>query len=187
VSPSVPPQRLALLVATYRYEDAGLRQLTAPGHDAEALAEVLRDPEIATFDVTILTLHGPVGLSDRLCYGVLLVTTKDTRARLLLHSGAFPAGHLSKAGGQVNTVEKFQGKGRVALIASDATQYFFEGNHIISEGTQSVFTRFFVQGLTTGETDLDQRRPKNKKTSRDASSLPETYIGACLPPFTMQS
>lgn len=48
------PRRLALLVATYRYQDAGLRQLTAPGHDAEALAEVLRDPEIANFDVTIL-------------------------------------------------------------------------------------------------------------------------------------
>lgn len=47
-------RRLALLVATYRYQDAGLRQLTAPGHDAEALAKVLRDPDIARFDVTIL-------------------------------------------------------------------------------------------------------------------------------------
>jgi uncharacterized caspase-like protein len=42
------------LVATYSYQDAGLRQLAAPGHDAEALAEVLRDPEIANFDVIIL-------------------------------------------------------------------------------------------------------------------------------------
>ena len=48
------PQRFALLVATYHYEDTGLRQLTAPGHDAEALAAVLRDPEIAGFDVAIL-------------------------------------------------------------------------------------------------------------------------------------
>jgi len=48
------PQRFALLVATYHYEDTGLRQLTAPGHDAEALAVVLRDPEIAGFDVAIL-------------------------------------------------------------------------------------------------------------------------------------
>ena len=48
------PRRLALLIATYNYQDAGLRQLTAPGHDAEALAAVLRDPEIANFDVTIL-------------------------------------------------------------------------------------------------------------------------------------
>jgi uncharacterized caspase-like protein len=50
----VPARRLALLVATYSYQDAGLRQLAAPGHDAEALAEVLRDPEIANFDVIIL-------------------------------------------------------------------------------------------------------------------------------------
>ncbi|MGH3981521.1 MAG: caspase family protein [Pseudonocardiaceae bacterium] len=48
------PRRLALLVATYRYQDEGLRQLTAPGHDAEALAAVLRNPEIAGFDVTVL-------------------------------------------------------------------------------------------------------------------------------------
>src|SRR5437660_995687 len=48
------PRRVALLVATYCYQDDGLRQLTAPGHDAEALAEVLRNPEIADFEVTIL-------------------------------------------------------------------------------------------------------------------------------------
>ncbi|MEV6480824.1 PQQ-binding-like beta-propeller repeat protein [Streptomyces sp. NPDC051576] len=47
-------RKLALLIATYAYQDEGLRQLTSPGHDAEALAEVLRDPDIAGFDVTIL-------------------------------------------------------------------------------------------------------------------------------------
>ncbi|MEU9141965.1 caspase family protein [Streptomyces sp. NPDC048404] len=47
-------RRFALLVATYEYEDEGLGQLTAPGHDAEALAEVLSDPDIAGFEVTIL-------------------------------------------------------------------------------------------------------------------------------------
>jgi outer membrane protein assembly factor BamB len=47
-------RRLALLVATYEHEDGGLRQLTAPGHDAEALGETLRDPDIAGFEVTTL-------------------------------------------------------------------------------------------------------------------------------------
>src|SRR5919198_4607951 len=47
-------RRLALLIATYRYQDTGLRQLTTPAHDAEALAAVLRDPAIAGFDVTML-------------------------------------------------------------------------------------------------------------------------------------
>jgi tetratricopeptide (TPR) repeat protein len=56
-------RRLALLIATYAYEDEGLRQLTAPGHDAEALAEVLRDPDIAGFEVTVLVneTHHRVG------------------------------------------------------------------------------------------------------------------------------
>jgi tetratricopeptide (TPR) repeat protein len=47
-------RRLALLVATYAYEDEELRQLTAPGPDADALAEVLRDPDIAGFEVEVL-------------------------------------------------------------------------------------------------------------------------------------
>ena len=50
----MPARRSALLIATYRYEDATLRQLTAPARDAEALADTLRNPEIADFDVTIL-------------------------------------------------------------------------------------------------------------------------------------
>ncbi len=47
-------QRKALLVATYEYEDTGLRQLTAPARDAEALATVLADEEVAGFQVTTL-------------------------------------------------------------------------------------------------------------------------------------
>ncbi|MDX2546909.1 hypothetical protein ACOT81_05270 [Streptomyces sp. WI04-05B] len=47
-------RRLALLIATYDYRDTGLRQLTAPAHDAEAFAAVLRDPAIAGFEVTTL-------------------------------------------------------------------------------------------------------------------------------------
>jgi hypothetical protein len=40
-------QRRALLVATYEYEDTGLRRLAAPERDVEALAEVLEDPAVA--------------------------------------------------------------------------------------------------------------------------------------------
>ncbi|MDV9168568.1 hypothetical protein R6V09_00200 [Streptomyces sp. W16] len=47
-------RKLALLIATYDYQDTGLRRLTAPAHDAEALAAVLRDPAIAGFEVTTL-------------------------------------------------------------------------------------------------------------------------------------
>lgn len=47
-------RRFALLIATDEYVDEGLRQLSAPAHDARALAEVLRDPDIAGFEVTTL-------------------------------------------------------------------------------------------------------------------------------------
>jgi uncharacterized caspase-like protein len=43
--------RFGLLIASYQYDDAGLRQLVAPPHDAEALAAALRDPEIGGFEV----------------------------------------------------------------------------------------------------------------------------------------
>jgi hypothetical protein len=46
--------RRALLVATYDYDDAGLRRLTAPAQDAEELAAVLEDPAVAGFEVDVL-------------------------------------------------------------------------------------------------------------------------------------
>ena len=46
--------RLALLVATSAYSDPDLRQLRAPGHDADQLAAVLRNPQIGGFDVQVL-------------------------------------------------------------------------------------------------------------------------------------
>ncbi|GAA1577286.1 hypothetical protein GCM10009827_118920 [Dactylosporangium maewongense] len=44
----------ALLIATYKYGDPRLRRLTAPAHDAEALATVLSDTSIGNFEVTTL-------------------------------------------------------------------------------------------------------------------------------------
>ena len=43
--------RSALIVANYDYKDPGLQLLRAPARDAEALARVLRDPEIGGFEV----------------------------------------------------------------------------------------------------------------------------------------
>jgi Caspase domain len=44
-------KRSALILASYDYEDPGLRLLRSPARDAEALARVLRDPEIGDFEV----------------------------------------------------------------------------------------------------------------------------------------
>ncbi|MDI2130749.1 caspase family protein [Yinghuangia seranimata] len=47
-------RKQALLIATYDYADAALSRLTAPAHDADDLAEVLGDPAIGGFEVTML-------------------------------------------------------------------------------------------------------------------------------------
>lgn len=46
--------RHALLVATGRYDNEALRQLRSPARDAQALAEVLEDPQIGDFEVDMV-------------------------------------------------------------------------------------------------------------------------------------
>jgi sugar lactone lactonase YvrE len=200
-------RRLALLIATYQYQDSGLRQLTAPAHDAEELAAVLRDPQIAGFEVTTLvnephyrvgeaigdfyrdrrrddltllyfTGHGLKDDEGRL-YLAMTNTRRDgllftglaaeqidramegchSRQKVLIldccYSGAFPEGKIAKADTAVHTLERFQGRGRTVLTASDATQYSFEGNQAHGQAAQSVFTRHLVAGLRDGSADLD--------------------------------
>ncbi|WP_328614102.1 caspase family protein [Amycolatopsis sp. NBC_00355] len=71
------------------------------------------------------------------------------------YSGAFPSGRLAKAGTDVHTLERFQGRGRAVLTASDATQYSFEGDEVVGSAARSVFTRHLVAGLRDGSADLD--------------------------------
>ncbi|MCK4449625.1 MAG: formylglycine-generating enzyme family protein, partial [Anaerolineae bacterium] len=71
------------------------------------------------------------------------------------YSGAFAKGMIAKAGAGINAKEHFKGRGRVVLTASDAIQYAFEGDEVIGEGSHSVFTRHLIQGLKTGEADMD--------------------------------
>jgi hypothetical protein len=203
----VANRRFALLVATYDYEDEALSQLIAPAHDAEELANVLRDPKIAGFEVTILvnephwvvgqaisdffrnrrhddlallyfTGHGLKDDDGRL-YLAMANTQRDSmlftglsaeqidyamdtcssRQTVLIldccYSGAFPAGRFAKSDRAVHALERFQGRGRTVLTASDAAQYSFEGDDIHGSGVRSVFTRFLVDGIKTGRADLD--------------------------------
>ena len=46
--------RAALVVAVDRYDDASLQELAAPAADAEALREVLGDPDLGGFDVEVV-------------------------------------------------------------------------------------------------------------------------------------
>ncbi|MFW5473994.1 caspase, EACC1-associated type [Knoellia sp. CPCC 206450] len=52
-APDLPTERrLALVIATETYEDLSLRQLRAPGRDADDLRDVLGDSDIGGFEVT---------------------------------------------------------------------------------------------------------------------------------------
>jgi hypothetical protein len=73
------------------------------------------------------------------------------------HSGAFARGAKGTPGASVGTAAAFEGNGygRVVLTATDSTQYAWEGNEIIGQAENSVFTHYLVQGLQTGEADAD--------------------------------
>ena len=207
-------RRVALLVATDRYEDTGLSRLTAPGDDVRQLAAVLGDPRIAGFEVTSLhnEPHHIVGRAigkfyrDRrhddltLLYftghgvkdedGHLYLAMTDTdredlyftgvqaeqirtamegcrsRRNLLVldccYAGAFPVGWSAKGDTKVHAVEQLAGRGSVVLTSSDAMQLSFEGSDMIEtgldsllSGPSSLFTRYLVEGLRTGQADLD--------------------------------
>jgi len=201
-------KRLALIVASYEFQDDTLQQLVAPAQDAEALARVLDDAAIGGFDqVKVLTnrpshqvrLEIASFFADRkrddllLLYfsghgvkdddGRLYLATTDTRRKLLratavpatfvnetmtasrsrrqvlildcCHSGAFARGMVAKGGESVGVPDRFEGRGRVVLTASNSTQYAFQGDEIIGAGSRSVFTHHLVQGLETGQADLD--------------------------------
>ncbi len=87
------------------------------------------------------------------------MTASRSRRQVLIldccHSGAFARGMVAKGGESVDIRDRFDGRGRVVLTASNATQYAFQGDEIVGEGTRSVFTHHLVRGLESGKADLD--------------------------------
>ena len=86
----------------------------------------------------------------------LMTECRSRRQVLVLdccNSGAFARG--IKAGTTVGTGERFEGRGRVVITASDALQYAFEGGRIEGGSTSSVFTQALVAGLESGAADLN--------------------------------
>ncbi len=66
-------------------------------------------------------------------------------------SGAFAEGLSAKDDGTVDIRTQLGGEGRAVLTSSSSTQYSFE-----QEGEElSLYTRFLVEGMKTGEADLD--------------------------------
>ncbi|GAP47842.1 caspase family protein [Streptomyces azureus] len=80
------------------------------------------------------------------------------------YGGAFSRGSSSvRASGEVNVLESFakdepvSGRGWAVITASDSMEYAFEGDHLAENSAPrpSVFTHAVVEGLETGEADLD--------------------------------
>jgi outer membrane protein assembly factor BamD (BamD/ComL family) len=73
------------------------------------------------------------------------------------HSGAFARGAKGQPGASVGTAAAFEGTGygRVVLTASDATQYAWEGDHVLGKADNSVFTHYILQGIRSGEADAN--------------------------------
>ncbi|MDZ7951075.1 caspase family protein [Nostoc sp. DedQUE09] len=67
-------------------------------------------------------------------------------------SGAFAEGLSAKDDGIVNIREQLGGEGRAVLTSSSSTQYSFE-----QQGSDlSIYTRYLIEGITTGAADLDE-------------------------------
>ena len=86
--------------------------------------------------------------------------SRSNRQVLILdccHSGAFSRGAKGSIGASVGTAAAFEGTGtgRVVLTATDATQFAWEGDQVIGQVENSLFTHYMVKGLQTGEADAD--------------------------------
>ncbi|MBD2521804.1 caspase family protein [Nostoc sp. FACHB-133] len=67
-------------------------------------------------------------------------------------SGAFAEGLSAKDDGSINIREQLGGEGRAVLTSSSSTQYSFE-----QQGSDlSIYTRYLIEGITTGAADLDE-------------------------------
>ena len=73
------------------------------------------------------------------------------------HSGSFSRGMKGAPGISVGTAAAFEGTGfgRVVLTATDSTQYAWEGDRVVGQADNSVFTSHLIHGLRTGSADTD--------------------------------
>lgn len=205
------PDRLALIIANYEFDDPKFTRLETPSQDAQALAQVLGRAEIGGFqtiplinesqrvvsrqiarlyqrrkrDDLLLLYYSGHGIKDE--YGDLYLAVKDSESETLsassidagfirrqidktqsrrnvvildcCFSGAFGAGVAKSILGSNPGVEDIlagSGYGRVVLTASNSVEYAWEGDRLLGDGRQSVFTQHLVEGMQSGAADLNQ-------------------------------
>ncbi|MFD0204977.1 MULTISPECIES: caspase, EACC1-associated type [Saccharothrix] len=74
------------------------------------------------------------------------------------YGGAFPSGMLPRATEDVDVVQQLtEGRGCAVMTASTHIQYAYEpvGEHVDDRAEPSVFTKAIIDGLRTGDADLD--------------------------------
>ena len=162
-------KRLALIIATDQYEDKGLRQLISPAHDAEALAGVLKDPDIGGFEVKTLLNETSQRIrceieaffkdrtSDNLlllyfsCHGIkdedgrLYYSTTDTD-RKLLRATAIESGFVN------DIMQRSRSRKQVLLLDCCYSGAFARG--MITKADKKVITRNDFEGEGRGRVVL---------------------------------
>jgi hypothetical protein len=95
---------------------------------------------------------------------------RDSRSRTIVvlldccFGGAFSKGVTVRASADMNVLESFRttgqghGRGRAVITASSAMEYAFEADGLVDSHVEqpSVFTSALVEGLATGDADLDK-------------------------------
>ena len=88
------------------------------------------------------------------------------------HSGAFGYGAKSAPGASVGTATAFEGtgRGRVVLTATDSTQYAWEGDQVIGDVENSLFTHYLIEGPAHRRRRSRRGRPDHRSTSSTTTS-----------------
>jgi Caspase domain len=145
-------RRIATFFADRRRDDLLLLHFSCHGlkDDSGQLFFAATDTVVAHLDATAVSSEF---VSRR------MTQSRSRKVITLLdccYSGAIARGLQFRAGDQVDLDDQLGGHGRVIITASSAMEYAFEGGELSGSGNPSVFTTAVVNGLRTGEADLDQ-------------------------------
>nr|VFJ76843.1 MAG: Formylglycine-generating enzyme, required for sulfatase activity, contains SUMF1/FGE domain [Candidatus Kentron sp. FW] len=103
------------------------------------------------------TTQGELVRASAIAAGTVHDYMEDSRSRRQIvildscSSGAFPEGLSLKDDGRIDIQAQLGGEGRAILASSSSTQYSFEQK----DKELSLYTRFLVRGIQTGEADRD--------------------------------